>query len=105
MNESELAQLPAALRDKFLRLQESYVQGLTGRLEALRAAYAQKEWAALAAGAHQLCGSAAAYGFPALSALARHVEQAAQEGEESRLAEAMEALDDAMQTILNDRMG
>jgi HPt (histidine-containing phosphotransfer) domain-containing protein len=53
---------------------EEFIQGLGGRIEELRTAYAQLDWERLRTLAHQLKGAGGSYGYPPISQLAAQME-------------------------------
>ncbi len=68
--------LTPQVQAEFEALRRTYVAGLQKRLEEMQQARHQQDWLALALCAHRLRGSAAGYGFQALSDMARHLEEA-----------------------------
>lgn len=54
---------------------EQFVNGLSGRIAALKRAFATLDWAELTALAHRLKGAGGSYGYPELSRLAARMEK------------------------------
>jgi HPt (histidine-containing phosphotransfer) domain-containing protein len=68
---SQLLQEDPELRD----IVEEFIDGLTVRLEELKAAYAQLDFEQLATLAHRLKGAGGSYGYPDISQLCANLEQ------------------------------
>ncbi len=54
---------------------EEFVETLDRRIDEIRQAYAQLDWAALRTLAHRLKGAGGSYGYPPLSSLAAEMEK------------------------------
>lgn len=76
------------LRDRFVLLQQRYVDGLAARWSQIEATPRE----ALSEPLHRLCGSAASYGFESLGRQARLAEQLAARDDEPALAQALRQL-------------
>jgi len=69
---SQLLLEDADLRD----IVEEFVEGLTARMDELKAAHERMDWDELAMLAHRLKGAAGSYGYPDISQLCARMEQA-----------------------------
>ncbi len=70
-------------------LVEEFVDGLSGRMDALRQAYEQLDWDRLTMLAHQLKGAGGSYGYAELSVFARKIESAFQTHSADQFADWM----------------
>lgn len=68
---SQLVREDPDLRD----VVEEFVDGLPGRLDELKQAYAQLDWEMLTTLAHRLKGAGGSYGYPDISQLCAEMEQ------------------------------
>ena len=68
---SQLLLEDADLRD----IVEQFVDGLSGRINELKAAYERLDWDALRTLAHRLKGAGGSYGYPELSRIGAHMEE------------------------------
>jgi PAS domain S-box-containing protein len=77
---------------EMLALISDFVKGIPERLERIREINQLSDWAALAAAAHKLKGSAGMYGFPELASRASNLEKAAKNADGSTTQRCCEEL-------------
>uniref|UniRef100_UPI00293D5932 response regulator n=1 Tax=Janthinobacterium sp. TaxID=1871054 RepID=UPI00293D5932 len=91
--------------DGYAAIRRAFEDGLVPRLEQLRALAGAADWDGVAALAHTLKGSAGSFGYPRVTELTRHIEQALRAGDGARaaaLAEQLLALEE-IQTLHHSR--
>jgi CheY-like chemotaxis protein len=76
----------------FQQIARAFERGLPQRLDSLRASIDGADWDAVRELVHMLKGSAASFGYPRVTDLAREIEQALVAGDTSRAAELMTCL-------------
>lgn len=90
----------AAEDELFLPAIESFISGLPGIRQGLRAALHAEAWHELGQLIHRLKGSGGGVGYPQVTALAQHIEHALKNGRQDRLHEYLRDMDALIERIL-----